>query len=89
MSRATTISVASVDRLRVTQVTGPRARVELALAVKTNAPIDSVVSVLAYEIAIANGPPIAKGERLAPIPVPAGGVVPIVLPAELDLGDVA
>ena len=59
VSRATQVSVHSVDRLRVVAVDGPRARIELALAVKTSAPVDATVTVLAYEIALAGGPVIA------------------------------
>ena len=83
----TRISVASVDRLRVTGVAGPSATVELGLSVKTNAPVDSTVTVLAYEIAFGTARPIARGGRLAPVKVPAGGVVTLTLPAELALSD--
>jgi LEA14-like dessication related protein len=87
MSRATTISVHSVDRLRVTEVRGPQARIELALSVQTNAPVDSTVTVLAYEIALAGGPVLARGGKLAPLRVPAGGIVAVLLPVALALAD--
>ncbi|HTM23399.1 MAG TPA: hypothetical protein VL172_22910 [Kofleriaceae bacterium] len=87
LSHATRISVHSVDRLRVVAIDGSRARVELALAVQTNAPVDSTVTVLASEVALAGGPPIARGGRMAPLRVPAGGVIHMVLPVELALAD--
>jgi hypothetical protein len=83
----TRIAVQSVDRLRVVGVAGPRARVEVELSIQTNAPLDSTVTVLAYELAFGSDPPLARGGRLAPLKVPAGGVVTIVLPAELALRD--
>jgi hypothetical protein len=83
----TRISIASVDRVRVTSLDGPRARVELAIAVKTNAPIDSTVTVTRYEISFAGAPPIARGGALLPVAVPAGGIVRIVLRPEIALGD--
>jgi len=84
-SRATEVSVVSLDRLRVVEQAGPRVSVELTLTVKTNAPVDSTITVLAYELAFGNDPPIVRGGRLPPVEVPAGGVVQLVLPAELGL----
>ncbi len=87
MSRATQVSVHAVERLQVVEVAGPRARIELAVAVKTNAPVDATVTVLAHEIALAGGPPVARGGKLAPVKVPSGGIVHLTLPAEVALAD--
>jgi len=87
LARATRVSVVSVDRLRVTQHLGPRAQVEIEVTVQTNAPVDSTITVLAYDLALADDPPLAKGNRLPPVRVPAGGRVRLVLPAEIALSN--
>jgi hypothetical protein len=79
--------VRSVDRLRVVGQQGPSAKVELEITVQTNAPVDSTITVMAYDLAFADDPPLARGGRLPPVKVPAGGLVRLVLPAEIMLAN--
>lgn len=86
--RATRLEVIAVDQLRVTEVRGGRAHLELALRVQTHAPVDATATVRRFDVRLEpDGRVLASGGPLPPLAIPSGGQVALTLPLDVGLGD--